>query len=341
MKTKTYDIASAIHIGGREEQQDSVKVYTLNNNHLLVVADGMGGHRGGQLASKIAVDVCVKCFQQEKGSPSNPKDFLKQMVHHASEEIKTQGELQNISPRTTLVVAIILGNHAYWAHVGDSRLYYFKQSVFSQRTRDHSVVQMLLDTDQITEEEMGTHPDQNRLLQSVGGENPPKVSLGETALEAGDALLLCSDGLWERFDIPEITKAINLEGKVGIETWPQKMVDEAAKRGGPKGDNISLAVYKHYGNNSSKVQNTRVLISGLVFLTLMLAVAAFAFFKPAEKPIPNTEPTQIEELTRTEESISDDLNSVAPYSEAVPASKVEPPYTEASNDDNQRVIQVE
>ncbi|WP_052501596.1 PP2C family protein-serine/threonine phosphatase [Thiomicrospira microaerophila] len=279
MKNLISELASAIHIGGRDEQQDSVKIHTLNNAHLLVVADGMGGHRGGQLASSIAVDVMVSQFIKENGVPQNPQDFLKQTIHLANAEINRQGEQQNIKPRTTIVVAIIIENQAFWAHVGDSRLYLFKKGVFSERTRDHSVVQMLLDTDQITEEEMGTHPDQNRLLQSVGGENPPKVTIGQSSLESGDAIFLCSDGLWERFDIPEMTKAANLEGKADIKTWTQKMVEEAAKRGGPKGDNVSLAVYKHQTKKIVPSMPKSILAIISLSVILILGIASYGWIK--------------------------------------------------------------
>jgi serine/threonine protein phosphatase PrpC len=89
-------------------------------------------------------------------------------------------------------------NQAWWAHVGDSRLYHFNRKKLLSRTKDHSIVQLLVDLERISEEEMATHPDQGRLLKGLGGDEPIKPDFGQATLHAGDSLLLCSDGFWEQ-----------------------------------------------------------------------------------------------------------------------------------------------
>ncbi|MEQ8695241.1 MAG: protein phosphatase 2C domain-containing protein, partial [Bauldia litoralis] len=176
MKIET---AYTAHPGGRDEQQDAVAVLERPDGGecLVVLADGMGGHAGGSLASRTVVETAERVWADD-GAPGDPRGLLAHICQSAHEAINQAGEDQNLSPRSTCVLLHLRGGMAHWAHVGDSRLYRFRDGAQLGRTRDHSVVQMLLDMGKISEEEMGTHPDQNRLTQSLGGDTDPEPDFG-------------------------------------------------------------------------------------------------------------------------------------------------------------------
>jgi hypothetical protein len=143
-----WEIAKADHIGGRDEQQDKVATFSAPNGetHLLVVADGMGGHKGGNFASQIV----IKCtqFMWDKSQQSKvvaPQKFLQHICSLAHHKINQFGKKYGLSPGSTCVLLYIRGKQAWWAHIGDSRLYHFRYKKLRHRTRDHSVVQLLAD----------------------------------------------------------------------------------------------------------------------------------------------------------------------------------------------------
>ena len=146
------------------------------------------------------------------------------------------------TPRTTCVACIVQAGHAYWAHVGDSRLYLFRQGGLIGETKDHSKVQYLVDQGIIGADEVATHPGPQQDLQLPGrprrsGDRPSR----RTPLRNGDILVMCTDGLWSVFDQREI--ATWLTSTPILQTAPQ-MMREAEKRGGPDGDNLSAIVVR-------------------------------------------------------------------------------------------------
>ncbi len=235
----TLESAFSAHQGGREEQQDHVDVLVAERDRLLVVADGMGGHAGGQIASRAALETARQLWQQWDRDSKTPQEFLGQVIATAHEAINRLGEEQGLQPRSTCVMLYLDGERAVWSHVGDSRLYRFRDGKLQNRTRDHSVPQMLLDMGKITEEDVATHPDQNRLTQSLGGDSDPEPDFGEESLKSGDAFLLCSDGLWERVTPDRMIEALyggDLDELVRV--LPQEAYDVERH----SSDNISVAV---------------------------------------------------------------------------------------------------
>jgi len=208
--------AHALHIGGRDEQQDAATVLQSGNEVLLVLADGMGGHAGGQLASSAVVATAERLWQANVDR-SDPGAFLVRVFEEAHAEINRLGEERGISPRSTGVLVHLRDGKATWTHIGDSRLYRFSSDELLGRTHDHSVVQMLRDMGKITEEEMGNHPDQNRLTHSLGGETDPEPEIETADVKPGDAFVLCSDGLWEMITPAEMAEAAagNLKERAG------------------------------------------------------------------------------------------------------------------------------
>jgi serine/threonine protein phosphatase PrpC len=142
-----------------------------------------------------------------------------------------------IHPRTTCVLCLVQNGYAYWAHVGDSRLYHFRNGQVLSRTHDHTVTEQMRIDGVITEEEMKHHPEKSRLLKAVGGPRTPTISLGaETMLARGDALLLCTDGLWEALSTEELAGFL----KAGqIEEGVEEMLFAAELRMKQKADNLS------------------------------------------------------------------------------------------------------
>jgi serine/threonine protein phosphatase PrpC len=227
--------------GSRKVNQDRV-AYTYGRDTLmLVIADGMGGHAGGEIAAQIAVRLFIERFQQEaKPVLKNPLKFLQDTLLRAHAALGSYANQFSMleTPRTTCVAVIVQAGHAYWAHVGDSRFYLFRQGALISQTKDHSKVQYLVDQGVIGAHEVADHPDRNKIFSCLGGLVDPVIDLSRrTPLRGGDILVLCTDGMWGVMPPSEI--ATYLTSTPILKTAPQ-MLREAEKRGGPDGDNLSL-----------------------------------------------------------------------------------------------------
>jgi serine/threonine protein phosphatase PrpC len=227
--------------GSRKVNQDRVAYTYGRDTLLLVVADGMGGHAGGEIAAQIAVRLFIERFQQEaKPVLKNPLKFLQDTLLRAHAALGSYANQFSMleTPRTTCVVVIVQAGHAYWAHVGDSRFYLFRQGGLIASTKDHSKVQYLVDQGVIGAHEVAEHPDRNKIFSCLGGLVDPVIDLSRrTPLRGGDILVLCTDGMWSVMPPSEI--ATYLTSTPILKTAPQ-MLREAEKRGGPDGDNLSL-----------------------------------------------------------------------------------------------------
>ncbi len=227
--------------GSRKVNQDRVAYTYGRDTLLLVVADGMGGHAGGEIAAQIAVRLFIERFQQEaKPVLKNPLKFLQDTLLRAHAALGSYANQFSMleTPRTTCVAVIVQAGHAYWAHVGDSRFYLFRQGGLIATTKDHSKVQYLVDQGVIGAHEVAEHPDRNKIFSCLGGLVDPVIDLSRrTPLRGGDILVLCTDGMWSVMPPSEI--ATYLTSTPILKTAPQ-MLREAEKRGGPDGDNLSL-----------------------------------------------------------------------------------------------------
>jgi len=227
--------------GSRKVNQDRVAYTYGRDTLLLVVADGMGGHAGGEIAAQIAVRLFIERFQQEaKPVLKNPLKFLQDTLLRAHAALGSYANQFSMleTPRTTCVAVIVQAGHAYWAHVGDSRFYLFRQGGLIASTKDHSKVQYLVDQGVIGAHEVAEHPDRNKIFSCLGGLVDPVIDLSRrTPLRGGDILVLCTDGMWGVMPPSEI--ATYLTSTPILKTAPQ-MLREAEKRGGPDGDNLSL-----------------------------------------------------------------------------------------------------
>jgi serine/threonine protein phosphatase PrpC len=231
--------------GSRKVNQDRIAYTYSRDTLLLVVADGMGGHAGGEIAAQIAVRLFIERFQQEaKPILRNPLKFLQETMlrgHAALGSYANQFSMLE-TPRTTCIAVIVQANHAYWAHVGDSRFYLFRQGALIGATKDHSKVQYLVDQGVIAADEVPLHPDRNKIFSCLGGLVDPVIDLSKrTPLRNGDVMVLATDGLWSV--MPQGEMATLLTSTPILKTAPQ-MMREAEQRGGPEGDNLSAIVVR-------------------------------------------------------------------------------------------------
>lgn len=234
--------------GGREANEDACSHLILDKEQsclVCVVADGLGGHRGGQIASKIAVNTILSYFENHQ--LESPSDLIFNSINNANQAIldKAQTDPYLTRMKTTCVFLYIKDNKAYWAHVGDSRLYHFRNNKIIFQTKDHSVVQFLLDTGEIKPEEVRGHPDRNRLIKTLGTD-PLKIRSQTDGInvQAGDIFLLCSDGLWDLIEETEMENIINQNIDSTAEQICSKLVKTANEQGKGEYDNITAQVIR-------------------------------------------------------------------------------------------------
>lgn len=237
-----YQIAQYSSPGARSVNEDRAGIAERNNAVLLAVADGLGGHTGGELAAQTVVETVTRLFLGVKETRiADPFAFLAltMLKAHRSIVSRAQAHVPPLEARTTCVLCLVQEGYAYWAHVGDSRLYHFRGTRLLTRTADHTAIEELRQDGVISEEEMANHPRKSYLLRSLGGRGEPRISLGEeTALQAGDTLLLCTDGLWEGLPSEEIAKYL---GAPQLEHGVGDMLYAAENRMGETCDNITVA----------------------------------------------------------------------------------------------------
>lgn len=219
------------NVGNRPVNEDSANFTKVSDSELLcIVADGLGGHGRGEVASKLVVDIIT---EEAKNSGIADGAFFDNSIMLAQENLlKAQRDLNaDNEMKTTLVALKVCGSTAQWCHVGDTRLYMWKKGKLSTRTLDHSVPQMLVASGEIKEKQIRFHEDRNRLIRVMGVKwNTPKYELSEpVAVQEGDAFLLCTDGFWEYITEKEMQKCLK-KSKSAAE-WMEKMAVIVHKRG--------------------------------------------------------------------------------------------------------------
>lgn len=218
----------------RETNEDSF----ICKPPLFVVADGMGGHVAGEVASKTAVDTMVKLINARAGS-QDAEFLLEQAINEANGVVfhLAQQNEEYAGMGTTVTAVYIDGAKVYWGHVGDSRLYLFRDDHAFQITQDHSLVGELLRSGGISEAEALTHPKRNILTRAVGTDEYLSIDTGSFDWLKGDRLLLCTDGLTNMVPDAEIFKLI-IEGGDDRVKVVDCLIDKANDAGGY--DNISV-----------------------------------------------------------------------------------------------------
>ena len=237
----------------RQLNEDSVLTLELGRIHrsigtpvgLYVVADGMGGHSAGDIASGLAINsvahhAVATLFPEEANDAASPdpETWLRDAVHIANTTVHEQRKLAGTNMGTTLVMAYVIGGQAHIAHVGDSRAYLYTANGLQQLTVDHSLVQRLIDTKQLTPDEARTHPQRNVIYKNLGDRATVAPDILHVDLQPGDRLLLCSDGLTTVVEDSRIQQI--LAEAASPQDACRQLIDAANLGGGP--DNISVVI---------------------------------------------------------------------------------------------------
>lgn len=227
----------------RDMNQDSFYISLPEDKvQLFIVADGMGGYKGGEIASKLAVETSKKYIINNIDSVEHDREkilnLLKSAIEYANlviyEKSKEVPELENMG--TTIDICLIIQNKVYIGHVGDSRVYRKRKEFFRKLTTDHSYVQKLVSDGTITKEEAYNHPKKNMLTKALGCSSFVEPDVSVKGFLKDDVLLMCSDGLTNMLRDEEIVKIINENPNEAC----NRLIDEANHRGGL--DNITAVI---------------------------------------------------------------------------------------------------
>jgi len=235
----------ATHIGDRAEQQDRVGLFAHPKRPgvmLAVLADGMGGHSGGAMAAEQVIMRAKQNLEVYAPGHETPQELLSSVIDEAHVVIKLTRFTSEKDPHSTAVTFLMQQGKAYWAHCGDSRIYHFRGAETVSRSGDHSLVGELMRKGRLDEQGSLRHPQRNVLLSWLGGEREPRIDYGVLeSPDAGDAFLLCSDGLWAYFTDFELASTIQ---SLPPREAAERLIALARERAGGAGDNISLVIVK-------------------------------------------------------------------------------------------------
>lgn len=206
-----------------------------NLPNLMIVADGMGGHNAGDLASHCTVESMLEYIQN--ASEKRPIPLISAAIHHANELVieKSRSDKKLEGMGTTVVAATVKDGYLYVANVGDSRLYLIDQEI-EQITRDHSLVEEMIRVGELQRKDARSHPDRNVITRAIGVRTPVRIDFFDVKLEEGDRILLCSDGLTTMVEDEDILHIVRKS--TSPKEAAQRLVTEANKNGGK--DNISV-----------------------------------------------------------------------------------------------------
>ncbi len=232
---------------GKTRQINEDFYYISSENEpvkLFIVADGMGGYNGGEIASKLAVDSARNYILSNFESSKEDKESLLNLVKNSSmyanmivyEKAMKNEELKNMG--TTLDICLIYENKAFISHIGDSRVYRIRKDFMRKLTKDHSYVQQLVDEGKITKEESVNHPKKNMLIKALGCTEYIEPDVTVKGFIKGDIMLMCSDGLTNMIPENEILKIL----KENLDDPSKVLVDRANELGGL--DNITAVIIK-------------------------------------------------------------------------------------------------
>ena len=230
----------------RSHNEDAGGIFFNDNGALLaVIADGMGGHQAGDVASSLATTLIQSKWQAEKAlsHPKEVEQWLHQTIAAINKEIfeYSKGKEECHGMGTTIVITVCMASFVTIAHIGDSRCYLQNEDGFKQVTEDHSLVNELVRVGQISKDDAEHHPRKNVLLKALGTEVQVDADIRTIEWEKGNVLLLCSDGLTNKLSDSELQRFI--AQTEDLQDSGKQLVDLANERGGE--DNISLALIRY------------------------------------------------------------------------------------------------
>jgi serine/threonine protein phosphatase PrpC len=233
-------------LGDRGDNQDRVAIARAAHATLLVVLDGMGGHSDGSRAADVALKSITEAFAKQIAPLLDPLGFMHLALSRAHDEVVHIGRDKSLEtrPRATAAICLVQEGLAYWAHIGDSRIYHLRQEAVLERSRDHSHVELLLREGKITEADIAGHPMRNFVECCLGGDPAiPEMSVsGSRRLQRGDMLLLCSDGIWANLNDDDIAGFARGPGQ--LQTALEQLGARAVQASAPYSDNSTAAVLR-------------------------------------------------------------------------------------------------
>lgn len=233
------DIRSLSQPGGRPVNEDRVVHRCSGKAFFAAVADGLGGHGSGDLAAEAVLKHLEESFPGEGAS----KEMLQRLIAESNELV-----LSSCSGKSTLAMIWGQGDAVFSVHVGDSRIYQFRNQEILFQSRDHSVSQLAVAVGEITQAEVRGHVDRNKLIRSLGSRDGGLPEIHPLELQPGDGILLCSDGFWELILEDEM---INMyKNAATAQAWLDAMARLVSQRTGDHGDNYSAAVLLYERRNT-------------------------------------------------------------------------------------------
>ena len=234
----------------RDHNEDSVIVVkNARDEYLMAVADGMGGHRGGEIASSIVISHIGKRFTEisSVGNKEDAVNFIKDIVSESNMLINkyTNEHPDSTGMGTTLVLALITPNFLLFGNLGDSSGFVIKDKKLTKITVDHTLVNLLVRSGELTPEEAKDHPRKNVLMKALGAQTPVEMDIFDVEKDV-DGILLCSDGLTNMLEFDQINRVLN--ESLSPEKKVEKLVIKSNNRGGV--DNISVAYLVKGGDTS-------------------------------------------------------------------------------------------
>ncbi len=224
----------------RDINEDSI----FFDDSICILADGMGGHMAGDVASKEAILNIGNFWLKNKDDISDTTELLIKSIQYSNKIIfdkaKSDDKLKGMG--TTIAITVLKDEKLFYAHVGDSRIYLFKNNVLRKLTTDHSLVEQLLQAGQISRKEARNYPSKNVITKAVGTSEDIMPDVGCTELEKGDLVIICSDGLTNMLSKYKMTKIIK-ENIFDLDKMVECFIDKANQAGGQ--DNISVICW-HY-----------------------------------------------------------------------------------------------
>lgn len=237
-------------IGHREDNQDRVAIAVSEQAALLTVIDGMGGHAEGARAAEAAMKSLLESFWNVAHPIFDPLGFLHMALGKAHDQVVALGTGLSVEarPRATCAVCLIQQGSAFWAHIGDSRIYHIRGGKLLERTRDHSHVEQLLRDGMITEDEIQDHPMRNFVECCLGGDaSIPEMTVNtRRALQANDLLMLCTDGVWANLKDSEVANFYDAKAAEGrdLRTALAALCLRAVNASAPYSDNATAAALR-------------------------------------------------------------------------------------------------
>ncbi len=230
----------------RPHNEDAVKIYKNPNYSIIVIADGMGGHEAGEVASAMVLKTIEQHFNEDLIFDDSEvlRKWLKQILHQVNENILTYIEEHHISHGmgTTAIVAVMTKSFIAFAHIGDSRAYLLSHRQLRQITKDHTFVRKLVEEGKLSEQEAKNHPHRNIIMNALGVNKSLKFDYLVLEHYQLDAILLCTDGLTSMVDDQEILAI--LSEKISTEEKVNLLIEVANRNGG--NDNISVALCESF-----------------------------------------------------------------------------------------------